>query len=81
MRKIEKFTLNKANIDPVDILKKKQMQNVWGGRRGCCDWCCTIDQNGTRENCGGGNSFNDCWDQAETACPFPDYGIWIQSFC
>ena len=81
MRKIEKLTLNKHLIDQRDILKKKQMKNLWGGRRGCCKWHCTTDANGTPGQEGSADSTNACWDAAEKACPLPDYGIWIQSDC
>ena len=47
MRKIEKLALRKI-VDPTDILKKKQMGNIWGGKEEifCCSWGCTIGPNG-----------------------------------
>ena len=78
MRKIDKITLKKADIDQSDILKKKQMKNLWGGNH-ICQWFCTTDANGTWGNGGLCSDYNDCWDQAEDACPFPAYGIII--FC
>ena len=79
MKKLSKLALNKANIDQIDILKKKQMRNLWGGN-GACAWCCTVDPEGS---CGGwGTSFesscDECWQKAEFFCTYPGYGIWIQ---
>ena len=81
MRKLEKFRLIKADIDQNDILKKKQMQNLWGGLiKGGCTWCCTINTDGVcafpETEC---YNSNDCWEQAETHCvPANQYGIFIQ---
>ena len=83
MRKIEKLALRKI-VDPTDILKKKQMGKLWGGRmETCCSWCCTIDKDGnTNKTCDAANSFNECWSQAEAACdPYTDYGFIIWNGC
>jgi len=78
MRKIEKLELRKI-VEPTDILKKKQMGNLWGGIEFCCAWECTVDQYG---NVGGyygeGSSYEECWTNAEEFCTFPDYGIRIK---
>jgi len=81
MRKIEKLALRKI-VKPADILKKKQMGNLWGGERWCCTWSCTIGAYGTGGHDGGfgWNSYH-CWDEAEAKCPFPDYGIRIIDNC
>lgn len=75
MRKIEKLTLSKANIDQIDILKKKQMKDIFGGRSGI--WCCTVDAGGTCGARGECESCAECWSFADTMCPYPDYGIKI----
>ena len=41
MRKLEKLTLNKANIEQSDILRKKELKNIFGGRR-CDEDPCTV---------------------------------------
>ena len=79
MKKLSKLALNKANIDQMDILKKKQMKFFWGGRtEENCTWWCTVDGNGTP---GGPNgtcsNYNDCWSH-EDECPFQDYGFGFQ---
>ena len=82
MKKLSKFALKQANVDQSDILKKKQMRNLWGGRE-ICTWCCTIDAEGTCSGSGAtgqnwGTSCDECWRDAEFFCTYPDYGIWIQ---
>ena len=49
----------------------------------CCEWYCTTDASGSKEtgDLGQGHSTDECWSQAEAACTFPDYGIWIQNDC
>ena len=80
MRKIEKLVLRKI-VEPTDILKKKQMKNLWGGLY-CCSWYCTTDANGSPgHDVGSGNSWDDCWQAAERACTFPGYGIRIEGNC
>ena len=79
MRKIEKLALRKI-VEPSDILKKKQMGNLWGGKEeDTCAWCCTGDQQG---NCASWTYFesscDECWRAAEFFCTYPTYGIWIQ---
>ena len=78
MRKLEKLALRKI-VDPSDILKKKQMGNIWGGSEDLCVWCCTHDAHG---NCGAHAGYciniDNCWTYAETYCtPYTDYGIKI----
>ena len=81
MKKLSKLVLNKANIDQMDILKKKQMRNLWGGKF-CCSWYCTIDSSGSPgHDVGSGNSYNECWNAAEVACPYPGYGFRIEGSC
>ena len=82
MKKLNKLVLSKTNIDQNDILKKKQMKNLWGGR-GICTWCCTVDPEGTCGSGAQGQSYaascDECWRDAEFHCsPYTQYGIWIQ---
>ena len=78
MRKIEKLTLDKSLIDQSDILKKKQMRNLWGGIKGCCVWCCVVDAgaNCHKDLSGTENSYDACWAH-EDDCPLPEYGFKI----
>jgi len=76
MRKIEKLDLRKI-VDPSDILKKKQMMNLWGGREKSCYWCCTTDSSGTCGQDGYCCNANECWMFAESACG-SNYGIFIK---
>ena len=80
MKKLSRLILRQANIDQSDILKKKQMRNIWGGRIEGCDWCCTIDKAGNCKDgphdCGG---YDDCWKQAVDECGSgEEYGIRIR---
>jgi len=81
MRNLQKLSLRKI-VEPAEILRKKQMQNLWGGKRFCCEWDCTTSPGGATDGeYGQGYSSEECWSQAEAACPFPDYGIKIVDFC
>ena len=82
MRKIEKLALRKI-VEPEDILRKKQMQNLWGGRlKSCCTWVCTYGPTGNEAHGGSGSSLAECWLDAESACTPPEtYGIRIVSHC
>jgi len=82
MRKIEKLALSKKDIIPTDILKKKQMGILWGGRF-CCTWACTIDANGTQDDGNdGGSSYEECETRAERVCyPASEYGYIIINNC
>jgi len=82
MRKIDKITLKKADIDQSDILKKKQMKNLWGGHKWCCHWICTINGDGQVVDIEGyGDTNDECWREGDLNCPFPPYGLRIESLC